>query len=174
MNKITRGQIEKMIYLIRGKKVLLDKDLAILYEVETKALKRAVRRNIKRFPEDFMFELTKDELNNWRCQFGTSNKEKMGLRVPPFAFTEQGIAMLSSILNSDKAIEVNISIMRIFVKIREFLSSDEMLIDRLRIIESNSERVFRIVFERLEVLEKNLPLYPKDRRKIGLNKQNGK
>lgn len=86
---------------------MLDRDLAELYEVETKQLKRAVKRNMDRFPEDFMFELSKEELAEWRRQFGTSKSEKMGLRVSPFAFTEHGVIMLSSILNSDKAIKVN-------------------------------------------------------------------
>ena len=100
MSEITAKKIEKMIYVMRGQKVMLDSDLAELYEVETKILKRAVRRNIERFPDDFMFELTKEELENWRYQFGTSNKEKMGLRVQPFVFTEQGVTMLSSVLRS--------------------------------------------------------------------------
>ncbi len=86
------------IYVIRGRKVMLDRDLAELYGVVTKQLKRAVRRNIDRFPEDSMFEMTKEELGYWRCQFGTSNKEKMGLRVPPFVFSEHGAVMLTSIL----------------------------------------------------------------------------
>ena len=93
------------IYVIRGQKIMLDRDLAELYGVETKRLKEAVRRNIHRFPEDFMFEMTFEELENWRTQFATSNSEKMGLRRPPFCFTEQGVAMLSSVLNSETAIE---------------------------------------------------------------------
>ena len=101
------------IYFIRDHKVMLDRDLAELYKVETKQLKRAVRRNIDRFPSDFMFQLTKKELENWRCQFGTSNDIKMGLRYSPMAFTEQGVAMLSSVLNSKRAIQVNIQIMRL-------------------------------------------------------------
>ena len=96
------------IYLIRGTKIMLDRDLATLYGVETKALKQAVRRNIKRFPPDFMFELTKEELKNWRSQFVTSNSIKMRLRHLPMAFTEQGVAMLSTVLKSDRAIQVNI------------------------------------------------------------------
>jgi len=99
--------IEKItgkIYLIRGQKVMLDRDLAELYQVETKQLKRAVRRNIDRFPADFMFELTKAELENWRCQFGTSKSETKGLRYKPLVFTEQGVAMLSSILRSKRAV----------------------------------------------------------------------
>jgi phage regulator Rha-like protein len=113
--------IMSKIYLIRGRKVMLDRDLADLYGVETKQLKRAVRRNMERFPEDFMLEMTKKELENWRCQFGTSNKEKMGLRVPPFIFSEHGAVMLASVLNSERAIRVNIQIIRIFNKLREML-----------------------------------------------------
>ena len=97
--------IVSKIYLIRGKKVMLDRDLAELYKVETKQLKRADRRNIERFPDDFMFELSKEELENWRYQFGTSNIEKFGLRVTPFAFTEYGLLMLASVLNSERAIQ---------------------------------------------------------------------
>lgn len=108
---IAEGAIVNKIYLIRGQKVMLDRDLAELYGVETKSLKRAVKRNIERFPSDFMFELTDEELENWRYQIGTSNLEdgsKMGLRHAPYAFTEQGVAMLSSVLNSAQAIKVNI------------------------------------------------------------------
>jgi ORF6N domain len=101
---IPEERILKKIYLIRDCKVMLDMDLAALYGIETKQFKRAVRRNIRRFPEDFMFEMTKEELKNWRCQFGTSNFEKMGIRIQPFAFTEHGILMLSSVLNSEIAI----------------------------------------------------------------------
>ncbi len=100
-------RITGKIVMLRGMKVMLDRDLAELYGVETKVLKRQVRRNIDRFPSDFMFELTKDELTDWRCQFVTSNSDKMGLRYPPMAFTEQGVAMLSSVLNSKRAIQVN-------------------------------------------------------------------
>ena len=147
---------------------MIDSDLADLYGVETKILKRAVRRNIERFPEDFMFELTKEELNNWRYQFGTSNKEKMGMRVQPFVFTEQGVTMLSSVLRSPKAIQVNISIVRIFVKMRKLLAADESLTEKLDQIERGSYQLFRIVFERLDNIEKKIPLLPKDRNKIGL------
>jgi phage regulator Rha-like protein len=115
------------IYLIRGMKVMLDRDLAELYDVETKYLKRQVKRNTDRFPDDFMFEMNKEEFENWRSQFVTSNAEKMGLRYAPFCFTEQGIAMLSSVLNSKKAIQVNIQIIRIFTKMRVFLSNQTEL-----------------------------------------------
>lgn len=97
--------IKSKILIIRGNKVMLDRDLAELYGVETRVLKQAVRRNIKRFPDDFMFQLSKEEFVNWRSQNVMSNADKMGLRYPPFAFTEQGVAMLSSVLNSDKAID---------------------------------------------------------------------
>ncbi|MFC1857314.1 ORF6N domain-containing protein [Thermodesulfobacteriota bacterium] len=96
------------IYFIRGIKVMLDRDLAELYGIETKRLKEQVRRNIERFPEDFMFELTKEELKNWRSQFATINQDIMGLRIPPFAFTEHGVLMLSSVLKSERAVQVNI------------------------------------------------------------------
>jgi len=113
MKKSLSGTIEARIFLIRGQKVMLDRDLADLYEIPTKVLKQQVRRNKKRFPHDFMFELNANEMKNWRCQFGTSNLgDKMGLRYVPFAFTEHGILMLSSVLNSEKAIETNIQIMR--------------------------------------------------------------
>ena len=113
--------IMNKIFLIRGKKVMFDRDLAELYGVETKQLKRAVKRNIERFPEDFMFEMKKEELENWRCQFGTSNKEKMGLRIPPYVFTEHGAVMLASVLNNERAIKVNIQIIRIFNRMCEML-----------------------------------------------------
>jgi len=118
---IPEERIINKIYLIRGKKVMLDRDLAQLYNVETRALNQAVKRNESRFPGDFMFRLTTDELSDWRSQNVTSNKEKMGLRKLPFAFTEQGVAMLSSVLNSETAIDVNIQIIRIFTRIRELL-----------------------------------------------------
>lgn len=109
------------IYIVREQKVMLDRDLAELYGVETKVLKQAVRRNITRFPEDFMFEMNKEELENWRSQFVTSKEDRQGLRYMPFCFTEQGVTMLSCILNSERAIHVNIQIIRIYTRIREML-----------------------------------------------------
>jgi len=162
--------IESMIYIIRGQKVMFDGDLAELYEVETKVLKRAVRRNIERFPHDFMFELTKAELENWRYQFGTSNKEKMGLRIPPFVFTEQGVTMLSSVLKSPKAIQLNISIVRIFIKMRKLLLSEESLTDRVEKLEKGTDKLFRVVFDRLDKIEDEAPILPKRRKRIGLKK----
>ena len=109
---VAEEAIISKICLIRGQKVMIDRDLAELYGVETKQLKRQVRRNIDRFPEDFMFELSEEEFQEWRSQFGTSNEgDKMGLRYAPYVFTEQGVAMLSSVLNSESAIKVNIQIM---------------------------------------------------------------
>src|SRR5206468_2407030 len=114
-------QVISKIYVIRGQKVMLDRDLAELYQVETRVLNQAVRRNIDRFPKDFMFQLSEKEFENWKSQTVISNSEKMGLRKRPFAFTEQGVAMLSSVLNSPTAIQVNIQIIRIFTKMREML-----------------------------------------------------
>ncbi len=113
--------IKRKIYEIRGQRVMLDRDLAAMYEVETKALIQAVKRNIRRFPEDFMFQLTKDEFLFWKSQIVTSKSDRIGLRRPPYAFTEQGVAMLSGILRSDIAIDTNITIMRAFVAVRQAL-----------------------------------------------------
>ncbi len=124
MNKNSMLQDEiivNKIYTIRGQKVMLDRDLAEMYSVETRRLNEQVKRNEKRFPIDFMFQLTEQELENWKSQFATSNKERMGLRKLPNVFTEQGVAMLSSILNSETAITVNIQIIRIFTRLREML-----------------------------------------------------
>ena len=107
--------IKNLIYEIRGKQVMLDRDLAALYYVETKALMQSIKRNIERFPENFMFQLTKEEFNNWRSQFVTSKGDRIGLRRPPYAFTEQGVAMLSGILKSDIAVNTSIMIINAFV-----------------------------------------------------------
>jgi len=133
---IAEETIISKIYLIRGQKVMIDRDLAELYGVETKQLKRQVRRNIDRFPDDFMFELSDDEFQEWRRQIGTSNEgDKMGLRYAPFVFTEQGVAMLSSVLNSERAIKVNIQIMRIYTKMREMLMTNQEILLRLEQLE---------------------------------------
>ncbi len=163
------NKIEAMIYTIRGQRVMMDSDLAKLYGVETKALKRAVRRNLNRFPEDFMFEMSKEELENWRYQFGTSNFVKMGLRIQPFVFTELGVAMLSSVLNSEQAISVNISIMRIFTKLRSFLLLEKEINDRMDKLEIETNEVFQVVFKRLDAMEKIIvPRLSPNRKKIGL------
>ena len=120
------------IYLIRNMKVMLDRDLAELYGVETKRLKEAVRRNITRFPEDFMFEMSKEELKNWRTQNATSKSDKQGLRYPPFCFSEQGVTMLACVINSERAIQVNIQIVRIFTRMRNMLSTQMEILDKFR------------------------------------------
>jgi hypothetical protein len=156
--------ITSKIYFIRDHKVMLDRDLADLYGVETKLLKRTVRRNIDRFPSDFMFELTKKELENWRCQFGTSNNIKMGLRYSPMAFTEQGVAMLSSVLNSKRAIQANIQIMRAFTMLRTMLLTHDDLRRKIEDMEAKYDKQFRIVFQAIKQLLKE---DDKPKRKIG-------
>ncbi|MEW6185113.1 MAG: ORF6N domain-containing protein [Thermodesulfobacteriota bacterium] len=159
--------IEKKILLIRGQKVMLDADLAELYGVPTKALKQAVKRNIKRFPSDFMFILTYQEVRNLRSQFVTSSLSSWGgARYSPMAFTEQGVAMLSSVLNSERAIEVNILIIRAFVKLREMIASHKDLVRRLDDLEKKYDEQFRVVFEAIRQLMAP-PVKPK--RKIGFD-----
>jgi hypothetical protein len=115
--------IQNKIYFIRGQRIMIDRDLAEIYGVETRVLNQAVKRNIERFPEDFMFQLTELEFNEWKSQIVISNSENMGLRKKPFVFTELGVAMLSSVLNSKTAIQINMGIMRAFVAIRQALTS---------------------------------------------------
>jgi len=155
--------IVNKIYLIRGLKVMLDRDLAELYGVETKVLKQAVRRNLERFPEDFMFELSSDELENLRSQIVTSSWG--GSRYLPMAFTEQGVAMLSSVLNSKQAIEVNTRIVRIFTKMREVLSSHKEILLKLDPLEKkvNKHDVdIQLIFRALKQLL-NSPTFPRKR-----------
>ena len=150
--------IQSKIYELRGLRVMLDFDLAELYETETKYLKRAVKHNLRRFPSDFMFELSKQEFETLRCNFSTSNK-RGGIRYMPFAFTEQGVAMLSAVLNSQKAIDVNISIMRAFVSIRQLsLSNTELrnAFEKLAKQTNNNTKNIELVFQYLdELMEKN-------------------
>jgi len=155
-------QIASKIHFIRGVKVMLDRDLAELYEVETRVLKQAVRRNIARFPEDFMFELTNQELTNLRSQIVTSSWG--GSRYKPMAFTEQGVAMLSSILRSDRAIQVNIQIMRTFTKIRHMISVSEELKQEIAELRKQTDERFQVVFE---VLDRLLAGDDGPKRKIG-------
>ncbi len=157
---IPQEVIETKILMIRGKKVMLDKDLAKLYKVETKYLTRQVRRNIGRFPDDFMFRLTKEE--NLRCQFGTSSYG--GRRYLPYAFTEQGVSMLSSVINSERAIRVNIAIMRAFVKLREILSVHKELSHKLSELEHKIEKhdvEIQAIFEAIRQLMEPPPEKPK-------------
>ncbi|HNR53992.1 MAG TPA: ORF6N domain-containing protein [Flavobacteriales bacterium] len=141
------------IHLIRGQKVILDRDLAVLYGVETKQLKRQVRRNIIRFPEDFMFELTKEEAEHSRSQFGTSSWG--GARYLPMAFTEQGVAMLPSVLNSEQAILVNIHIIRVFTRMRELLLAHQEVLQELEELEgrlSTHDAEIQAIFDHLTAL----------------------
>ncbi len=152
---IPNEMLMSKIYLIRGHKVMIDRDLAEIYCIETKRLKEAVKRNIERFPEDFMFEMTKVELEIWRSQFATSNSDKMGLRHEPFCFTEHGVLMLSSVLNSKRAIQVNIQIMRIFTKIRHmFIDNTELrlAIEELRNKTDSNSKSIELVFDYLDKL----------------------
>ncbi len=152
---LSEETISNTIYYIRNQKVMLDRDLAALYGIETRVLKQAVRRNITRFPEDFMFELSKEEFQNWRSQFVISNSDKMGLRHAPMAFTEHGILMLSSVLNSEKAIQTNIQIMRIFTKVRQMLhDTTEMKLDIVQIQKKleNQGKNIELVFSYLDEL----------------------
>lgn len=150
---IEQIRIEPLIHLIREQQVILDRDLALLYGVETRRLNEQVRRNIERFPEDFMFQLTHEEFENWKSQFATSNSIIMGARKRPYAFTESGIAMLSSVLRSPTAIEVNIRIMRAFVAMRHFLASNAQVFQRLSNIEYHqieTDKRIDEVFKRLD------------------------
>lgn len=153
--------IEKKILLIRGEKVMLDADLAELYGVETKMLVRAVKRNVDRFPTDFMIQLNKEEFENLRFQFGTSSRWG-GRRYLPYAFTEQGVAMLSSVLNSNRAIKVNIEIMRAFVRLRQMLASNKELAKRLDELEKKYDAQFKVVFDAIRQLM--TPPEPKQKR----------
>jgi hypothetical protein len=157
-------RIERSILLIRGQKVMLDSDLAELYEVETKRLVEAVKRNIDRFPEDFMFQLTKEEYDILRSQSATSTQWG-GRRYPPYAFTEQGVAMLSSVLRSPRAVQVNIEIVRAFVRLRQLIGSHEQLARKLEALERKYDQQFKVVFD--VIRELMAPSEPKRSRRIG-------
>jgi phage regulator Rha-like protein len=158
--------IQNKIFEIRGCKVMLDFDLALLYNIENKRLKEAVRRNLNRFPEDFMFELTEIEFNSLRSQIASSNRG--GVRYMPFAFTEQGIAMLSSVLNSEKAIEINISIIRAFVMMRQFTLSYSELKTRIEEIESQFPDIYKALNYLVD--KDKIGNNSKERTKIGYKK----
>jgi len=166
--------IMNKIYLIRGKKVMLDRDLAELYGVETKRLKEAVRRNKGRFPEDFMFEMEAEELKNWRTQFASSNSERKGLRYRPFCFTEQGVSMLSSVLNSESAIMINIWIIRVFSKMRELLQNNKEILLQVEKIEmklTGHDKDISLIFQYLKKLLN--PTQP-PRKRIGFRRREEK
>lgn len=167
MKTLTTKYIEKLIYIIRGQKVMLDSNLAELYEVETRVLNQTVKRQIKRFPKDFMFQLTEKEWEILKSQNVISSAHG-GRRKLPYVFTENGVAMLSGVLNSDRAISVNIAIMRTFTKLRSLLAGDESLAEKMAKLEQGTDKLFRIVFERLDRLEAEAPILPPKRKKIGL------
>ncbi len=162
-NIVLQEVIEQKIYLIRDHKVMIDYDLAHLYGVETKQLKRAVKRNIERFPDDFMFILSSDEYRSLRCQIGTLNRGAHA-KYPPYAFTQEGVAMLSSVLNSERAIQVNIQIMRTFIKLRRIVETHKDLFKKINEMEKRYDKQFRIVFEAIRELMAS-PKEPK--RRIG-------
>lgn len=164
MNEFSLEQISQMIFVIRGFRVMFDVDLAVLYGVETKALNRAVRRNLNRFPSDFMFQLTPEEFEILRYQIGTSNRG--GRRYLPLVFTEQGVAMLSSVLRSERAVMVNIEVMRTFVKLREILLTNRDLAQKLSKLEKKYDSQFKAVFDAIRELM--IPPEPK-RRKMGFH-----
>lgn len=160
------------IYVIRNEKVMLDRDLAELYGVNTRVLKQSVKRNISRFPGDFMFEMSGTEFKDWRNEFVTTAEDKKGLRYAPFCFTEQGVAMLSSILNSDRAIQVNIQIIRIFTKMRALLATHKEILQKLEKLEkkeAEQDQKIMLIFEYLKQLEqaKQQELDQKNRPRIG-------
>ena len=170
MNSVTIPGIEKMIYIIRGQKVMLDSDLAQLYDVPTKAFNQAVKRNLERFPDDFMFQLTDVEFEELKNLKG-SIESYGGRRYLPMAFTECGVAILSSVLTRSRAAQVNISIMRTFIKLRSFLAMESGLAERVGKLEKSTNHLFKVVFERLDTLEEaELPKYehPHNRKRIGL------
>ncbi len=169
MSELTdRRIVEQSIYLIRGHKVMLDEDLAKLYGVETGALVRAVQRNTNRFPSDFMFQLTEEEKTALRCQIGISKKGRGGRRYLPYAFTEQGLAMLSGVLQSPRAVAVNVEIMRAFVRLRSLISSHEALAEKLQRLEGKYDHQFKVVFDAIREIM-NPHSIPKKRR-IGFGK----
>ena len=157
IQRISEEAIINKIYVIRGRKVMIDRDLAQLYDVETRALNQTVKRNEKRFPNDFMFQMTREEMQDWISQIVISNRENMGLRKPPLVFTEQGVAMLSSALNSDRAIQVNIQIIRVFTKMRELLATHKEILKKLEQLEKKDieqDDKIMLIFEYLKQLEK--------------------
>jgi hypothetical protein len=159
-------RITRAILLIRGQKVMLDADLARLYGVETKALNRAVKRNIERFPSDFMFQLTREEAGRLRRQTGTLKTGRGEHRkYRPHAFTEQGVAMLSSVLRSERAVRVNVEIMRAFVQLRQLLSSHADLARKLEALEAKYDAQFKVVFDAIRELM--APPEPPGKRRIG-------
>lgn len=173
MKQLTLTDIEKKIYLLRGQKIMLDADLAELYGVELKRLNEQVRRNLDRFPEDFMFGCDSSDLTDLKSQFATLGLLTTGIhrkRGTYLAFTENGVAMLSSILNSDQAVQVNIAIIRIFTKLRSFLVLETELRKDMNKLKTENNKMFQTVFERMDSIEEMIsPKIDPNRKKIGLN-----
>ena len=150
--------IVNKIFIIRDKKVMIDRDLADLYGVDTRVLNQAVKRNLKRFPDDFMFQMTKEELEDWKSQIVISNVEKMGIRKLPLVFTEQGVSMLSSVLNSERAISVNIQIIRVFTRMRKMIESHKEILKKLEMLEKKDielDEKVTLIFDYLKQLEQS-------------------
>ena len=169
--------IVSKIYLIRGQKVMIDRDLSEMYGVETRVLNQAIKRNAKRFPPDFMFQLTVQELSDWKSQNVISNKEKMGLRKLPKVFTEQGVAMLSSVLNSETAIAVNIRIIRTFTRIRQMLTDHTELrleVEQIKKKLDHQDKNMEAVFQYLDELLVRNEAPDKGRKSIGYQLGSGK
>jgi hypothetical protein len=166
MKSILPIQIERRIFLIRGQRVMLDADLAQLYGVETKQLNRAVRRNMERFPQEFMFQLMRDEWKILKCQIGASSLAHGGKHKLPLVFSEHGVAMLSSVLNSPRAIQVNIAIIKTFVRLRDMLAGNAALARKLEDLERKYDQQFKVVFDAIREL-----MTPPDppRRRIGFH-----
>lgn len=172
---ITEKSISNKIYFIKGREVMIDRDLAELYGVETRILNQSVRRNIKRFPEDFMFQLSPEEFNKWKSQIVISNKEKMSLRKPPLVFTEQGVSMLSSVLHSETAIMVNIQIIRVFTRLRQMIQSQEAILKRLvelekegKLQKKNIQTILQYLKQLEEIRKEEIEF--KDRKRIGFHR----
>lgn len=161
-------RIINKIFLFRGKKVMVDRDLAGLYGVETRVLNQAVRRNIKRFPDDFMFQLDIEETKIWKSQIVISKAEKKGLRKRPLVFTEQGVAMLSSVLNSERAIEVNIQIIRTFIQLRELLATHKDLREKIEAMEAKYDKSLKEIFD---ILKRLLIQEEKPKKLIGFGRK---
>jgi len=163
-------RIETVILFVRGERVILDADIAALYGVETKALVRAVKRNLDRFPRDFMFQLTPEEISNLRYQFGTSSWG--GRRYLPYAFTEQGVAMLSGVLRSGQAVKVNVEIMRAFVRLRRMVNEQAELARKLDDLEERYDEQFKVVFDALrELMAPPEPPEDTEGRRIGFGQR---
>ncbi|MCK5357146.1 MAG: ORF6N domain-containing protein [Elusimicrobiales bacterium] len=164
-NLISQNQIESKILLIKGHKIMLDRDLAELYGVTTSNLNKAVKRNKERFPIDFMFQLTKEEFTNLRFQFGTSSYG--GRRYLPYVFTEQGVSMLSTVLNSKRAVQVNIAIMRVFVNIRNLVSTNKEILNKLNRLENKYEKHDEQIYAIFEQIREFLTFNEKPKKQIG-------